>query len=111
MVIHTNTTLGHHDFVSHPLPRITTHELKKGDYAILANGWVARIEDNTRHNTRVCTVWGHFTETGSVYAHDILVKIEATPGPAGKPSLDRILAEIELTPQQKRIRDSIAGLL
>lgn len=51
---------------------ITTNELKKGATITLRNGWKARIEDNMKGNTRLCTVYGDFTEMGSVYSHDIM---------------------------------------
>ena len=50
---------------------IKTNDLKKGARVKLANGWYATIADNARGNTRVATVEGYVTETGSVYAHDI----------------------------------------
>lgn len=62
-----------------------TNDLKKGTEVILRNGWSARIEDNMKGNTRLCTVRGLVTEMGSVYSHDIMVlaatgeQIEHTP--------------------------------
>lgn len=55
-----------------------TNELKKGDKVRLRNGWDARIEDNLKGNTRLCTVYGFCTEMGSVYSHDIVWKLNAT---------------------------------
>lgn len=49
-----------------------TNELKKGQMVKLRNGWEAEIADNMRGNTRLAKVFGHFTELGSVYAHDIV---------------------------------------
>lgn len=49
-----------------------TNELKKGDNIKLRNGWNAKIEDNLKGNTRLCTVYGMCTEMGSVYSHDIM---------------------------------------
>ena len=51
---------------------IKTNDLKKGARVKLANGWFATIADNARGNTRMATVEGFVTETGSVYAHDIV---------------------------------------
>ena len=51
---------------------MTTNELKKGDRVRLRNGWEATIEDNRKGNIRLATVYGFCTETGSVYAHDIV---------------------------------------
>lgn len=53
-----------------------TNDLKRGSRIKLACGWEAEIADNMKGNTRMATVFGDFTETGSVYAHDIVaVKI------------------------------------
>lgn len=53
-----------------------TNDLKKGDKVELRNGWMATIEDNKKGNTRMATVYGHCTEMGSVYAHDIIHLID-----------------------------------
>jgi hypothetical protein len=49
-----------------------TNDLKKGVRVRLRNGWEATIEDNGRGNTRMATVYGFYTEMGSVYSHDIV---------------------------------------
>ena len=49
----------------------TTNEIKKGEMVMLANGWEARIEDNRKGNVRLATVYGMYTEMGSVYSSDI----------------------------------------
>lgn len=51
---------------------VKTNDLKKGTWVMLRNGWKARIEDNKKGNTRICTVIGFETEMGSVYSHDIV---------------------------------------
>lgn len=66
---------------------VKTNDLKKGARVMLANGWYATIQDNRKGDTRIATVEGFVTETGSVYAHDIVkavigeswVKVEHTP--------------------------------
>ena len=76
-----------------------TNELKKGDRVQLWNGWYATIEDNQRGNTRMATVEGLYTETGSVYAWDI--RRSATHD-----------EDIELTPKQtvdKNMVDAVFG--
>ena len=50
-----------------------TNDLKKGDIVRLRSGWFAKITDNMRGNTRMAEVYGRYTETGSVYAHDIML--------------------------------------
>jgi hypothetical protein len=74
-----------------------TNELKKGDRVRLTNGWDAIVEDNKKGNTRVCTVFGYFTEMGSVYSHDIKFKYE----------YDGSLSYIELTPAQIELKNLV----
>lgn len=50
-----------------------TNELKKGARIQLRNGWFATIADNAKGNRRMATVEGFYTETGSVYSHDIVL--------------------------------------
>lgn len=49
-----------------------TNQLKKGTRVLMRNGWFGTMADNARGNTRMVTVEGYETETGSVYAHDIV---------------------------------------
>jgi hypothetical protein len=51
---------------------VKTNDLKKGTRVKLRNGWFGTVFDNGRGNTRMVTVEGFETETGSVYAHDIM---------------------------------------
>ena len=51
---------------------MTTNEIKKGTRFRLRNGWYATMADNRKGNIRMATVEGDYTETGSVYAHDIV---------------------------------------
>jgi hypothetical protein len=51
---------------------MTTNEIKKGTRFLLKNGWYATMADNRRGNIRMAEVEGDYTETGSVYAHDIV---------------------------------------
>ena len=50
---------------------MTTDDLKKGSRIMLANGWEADLLDNKKGNVRMAKVYGTFTESGSVYSHDI----------------------------------------
>jgi len=54
-----------------------TNELKKGMRIQLANGWKGTMADNMKGNTRLVEVEGIYTETGSVYSHDIVWHIDA----------------------------------
>jgi hypothetical protein len=73
-----------------------TNDLKRGSRIKLSNGWEAEIADNMKGNTRMATVYGDFTETGSVYSHDIShVKIADQWFP------------IEHTPQQIKLKEQL----
>jgi hypothetical protein len=49
-----------------------TKELKKGMVVRLRNGWLAKCLSDLRTYTPVCEVVGFETESGSVYAHDMM---------------------------------------
>jgi hypothetical protein len=52
---------------------ISIKNVKKGTQVVLRNGWKAKVEDNTvNRHTRLCTVYGDYTEMGSVYTTDIV---------------------------------------
>lgn len=76
-----------------------TNDLKKGDMIVLRSGWKARIEDNKKGNIRLCTVFGSFTEMGSVYAYDIKAKIE-----------DNNMIPITHTEKQLKLKDTVRAL-
>ena len=59
---------------------MVTNDLKKDDLVQLANGWMARIADNRKGATRMCTVYGFHTEMGSVYSHDIIQLVDEVAG-------------------------------
>ena len=80
-----------------------TNELKKGDKVLLKNGWYADIADNLKGNTRLCKVYGLYTEFGSVYAWDIQYKVE-------KSDYAEKLIPIELTPSQKKAMVAVNNL-
>ena len=46
-------------------------KIKKGQLGTLKNGWRFRIEDNAKGIVRLATVYGLFTEMGSIYLSDI----------------------------------------
>lgn len=102
---------------------IVSNDLKKGDVVKLKNGWYAVIADNMKGNTRMATVHGYSTETGSVYSHDIqhrLVKAEkgedAIPGEQYQvvmgargpltPGLWRV-DEVQPTPAQQKLAKQV----
>ena len=56
------------------------NNVKKGARVQLRNGWYGTMADNAKGNTRMVTVEGYFTETGSVYTHDIArVRVNDNP--------------------------------
>jgi hypothetical protein len=78
---------------------VKTNELKKGVMVTLRNGWKARIEDNKKGNTRICTVYGFETEMGSVYAHDIVLA-----------EIDGFIHFVEHTPKQLKLRERVMSM-
>ena len=78
---------------------MTPNDLKKGDFVMLRNGWKARIEDNRKGTTRICTVWGFETEMGSVYAHDMVYKL------AKPDDINSEIVPLVLTPSMVKCRN------
>lgn len=51
---------------------VSIKDVRKGTMVSLRSGWKAKVEDNaTNRQTRLCTVYGDYTEMGSVYSTDI----------------------------------------
>lgn len=51
----------------------TMKDVRKGTRVVLRNGWEAEVLDNlTNRQTRMCKVFGDYTEMGSVYSSDIV---------------------------------------
>jgi hypothetical protein len=78
-----------------------TNDLKKGARITLRNGWLATIADNKKGNIRDATVEGFYTETGSVYAHDIMSVLVN----------GMLWVPIEHTPAQNKLREQVAKFL
>lgn len=73
-----------------------TNDIKKGTRVQLRNGWFATVVDNARGNTRLASVEGYVTETGSIYAHDIV-----------QARVSNNWVEVGHTKQQETLRDRI----
>ena len=73
------------------------NDMKKGQTGMLKNGWAFRIEDHLKGTIRMATVWGDFTEMGSIYAHEI----------ATLDMPDGSTEAIEFTPAQHQKIDNI----
>ena len=76
-----------------------TNDLKKGMQVFLRNGWEAKMEDSRKGNTRLATVYGIYTEMGSVYSHDIVSVVDE----------NGFLHDIEHTRAQRRMRREVEG--
>lgn len=72
------------------------NDMKKGQTGTLrGTRWRFRIEDNKKGNIRMATVYGLFTEMGSIYVKDILT-VDVPSGPDGK----EVAQPLELSPSQ-----------
>jgi hypothetical protein len=85
-----------------------TNDLKKGQRVRLRNGWYATIADNAKGNTRMCEVEGHYTETGSVYSHDIMLYLDTSVTPADSPML--CWSPVEHTPAQLALHKQVTEM-
>ena len=83
-----------------------TNDLKKGDRVQLRNGWFATIADNAKGNTRIATVEGFETETGSVYSHDIMHALAAPYGA----EVEETWMRVEHTPAQLKLKTTVEGM-
>ena len=78
---------------------IKTNDIKKGQRVLLRNSWQGTMADNARGNTRMVEVYGDYTETGSVYSHDIaMVRNENTLK----------WDHVEYTPAQIKLREQVS---
>lgn len=70
-----------------------TNDIKKGQRVKLRNGWEGTMADNAKGNTRMVRVEGFYTETGSVYSHDI---VAVQIGGIGWQTVEHTPAQIKL---------------
>lgn len=89
-----------------------TNELKKGTRVLLRNGWEAQLADNMKGNTRLTTVFGDYTEMGSVYSHDIVGYDLGAGPPCGKGGwlTPATWEHVEHTPKQIELRKMVSTL-
>ena len=73
-----------------------TKELVKGQRVRLRNGWEAELTRKPGATTAEAKVFGHYTEIGSVYCHDIMYARDGE-------GFDR---PVEHTPAQVRCRQA-----
>jgi len=76
-----------------------TNEIKAGTRIQMKNGWYGTMMDNGKGNTRVAKIEGNFTETGSVYAHDIFGVL-----------VNDVWDVVEYTPAQLKMKSDIDGI-
>lgn len=78
---------------------IPTAQIAKGELVLLESGWLAQAASaHLRGSTPVVKVWGWETETGSVYAHEIVAAQK-----------DGKWVGISLTPAQLATRRAVTG--
>ena len=80
-----------------------TDELKKNAIVYLRNGWKAKLLDNQKGAIRYAEVYGDYTESGSIYSHDIVKYVDAK---------GKIKTNIKYTPNQlasKKLNDLVFG--
>jgi hypothetical protein len=80
---------------------VKTNDIKRGWRVQLLNGWYGTMKDNARGNTRIVEVEGIYTETGSVYAHDIALAFDPATGTSHR---------IEYTPAQLKLKQQLAAM-
>ena len=73
-----------------------TKELVKGQRVRLRNGWEAVLTRKPGATTAEAKVFGHYTETGSIYCHDIMYAFDDRGGSY----------RVEHTPAQVRCRQA-----
>ena len=79
---------------------ITKFISEKDDLIILeVDSKKATLEDNAKGNTRLATVYGTFTEMGSIYSHDIAFAI-----------IEGKAVPIELTEKQKQLKQQVKAI-
>lgn len=79
-----------------------TNDIKKGMRIRMRNGWEGTMKDSRKGNTRQVEVYGYATETGDVYAHDI-VEVRVTPRDKWE--------SVQHTPEQDELRFTVKLLL
>jgi hypothetical protein len=83
--------------------KVSILDIKKGSKIKLKNGWEATVMDNqVRKHTRLCEVYGIYTEIGSVYSTDIVTVIITDPLSAVYPLAAVRSYEVDHTPTQKK---------
>jgi hypothetical protein len=77
-----------------------TNDIKKGMRIRLRNGWYGTMEESRNGNVRMARVEGFYTESGSIYAHDIVAV-----------RVDGVWQDVELTQKQEDFRTAVEAQL
>lgn len=80
--------------------KIRTDQLKKGARVRMRNGWEAIVVKECDGNTLIAKVFGAFTETGSIYAHNIVAT-----------EVDGKWVDVEMTEEQARFYGEVKPFL
>lgn len=80
--------------------RVRTDQLKKGVRIRLRNGWEAIVVEECNGNILIAKVFGDFTETGSVYAHNI-----------AETEVNGKWVEVEMTEEQTQFHKEVKPFL
>lgn len=76
---------------------VITNQLKRGMRIKLRNGWEALVVEECKENILEAKVFGDFTETGSIYAHDVVAV-----------QIDGSWVEVKMTEAQRRFHDELS---
>jgi hypothetical protein len=90
---------GTNPFLKSESTKIRTDQLKKGTRVRMRNGWEAIVVKKCDGNTLMAEVFGDFTETGSIYAHDIVVAV-----------VDGKWVDVEMTEEQAQFYEQVKSL-
>lgn len=85
-----------------------SHDLQKGDWVKLHNGWLAQVMRKGNTGIRVCLkVFGWFTDIGDVYVWDIAEKVEVEGGDTDRPWVRKSIEPVYLTGKQEGTRQMV----
>ena len=90
---------GYNPFLKSGNTKIRTNQLKKGARVRMRNGCEAIVVKECDGNTLIAKVFGAFTETGSIYAHNIVAT-----------DVDGKWVEVEITEEQARFYREVKPL-
>lgn len=90
---------GENPFLKSGNTKIRTDQLNKGTRIRMRSGWEAIVVKKCDGNTLIAKVFGDFTETGSIYAHDVVAAF-----------IDGKWINVEMTEEQAQFYEQIKYL-